>query len=575
MSTAISRTIRFGLVPAIIGLAILAISTRITFADNTPTTGSITVCKVLVDATGAPITGVAGSNFSITLSLGSASHVASFDTPLTLDSKILNSEVNNGQCKAFTGLELGTWNYGEEAITSSLSFESPLYSDQVDGQAYSVSDLFTYNQENNRDNADGHVVLLQDVKDRTLIVYNKLKAPACNPTASQTIVSDTATLMGTNPTVPVSPIHPAWTASIAGATWVWGENPIADAVATTTETFTRTFTVVGTPTGATLDIATDNSYTVSVNGHAVAADATEFNFTLAGQDNSIAIPAGDLLSGTNTVTFMVTNFAMLGGTMASNPAGLLYKLVVNSNECVTPPPSCPDGQHFNSDHQCVPDVPTCTDGQHLNSDNQCVPNVPTCTEGQHLNSDNQCVADVPTCTADQHLVENQCVANTPTCGEGQHLNSDNQCVTNGGGGGGGGSDNSGGSHGGGNGPIAGSLGGFGGHVLGASTSTVSGGPSCSVLLHTFMRRGGHNDSEEVKKLQQFLNTQLHLHLVITGVFDAPTIAAVNLFQTTYAAQILTPWGLTSPTGFVYKTTQRWINLLNCATLTIPMPDLSS
>jgi len=157
-------------------------------------------------------------------------------------------------------------------------------------------------------------------------------SPQCNPEASQTIVSDTNTLVSGSPSVPVSPIHPRWTASIPGATWIWGENPIADAVNQTSETFTRTFTIVGTPTGATLDIAADNSYTVSVNGHDVGADSSEFNYQAEGQD-TLTIPAADLVSGTNTISFTVTNFAMDGGTMATNPAGLLYSLTVQNNEC--------------------------------------------------------------------------------------------------------------------------------------------------------------------------------------------------------------------------------------------------
>ena len=161
--------------------------------------------------------------------------------------------------------------------------------------------------------------------------------PTCEANNPQTIVSDVLTLQGANPTVIVSPIHSTWTVSIPDATWIWGENPIADAVNQTSETFTRTFTIVGTPTGATLDIATDNSYVVSVNGHAIGFDATEFNYISGGQD-TYSIPASSLVSGVNVITFTVTNWAMQGGTMTINPAGLLYKLIVNSETCQTLPP---------------------------------------------------------------------------------------------------------------------------------------------------------------------------------------------------------------------------------------------
>lgn len=160
----------------------------------------------------------------------------------------------------------------------------------------------------------------------------------CEANSPQTIVSDISTLYSGNPTVIVSPIHSTWTVSIPDATWIWGENPIADAVNPTSETFTRTFTIVGTPTGATLDIATDNSYVVSVNGHAIGFDATEFNYISGGQD-TYSIPASSLVSGVNVITFTVTNWAMEGGTMAINPAGLLYKLTVNSETCPPPTPT--------------------------------------------------------------------------------------------------------------------------------------------------------------------------------------------------------------------------------------------
>jgi hypothetical protein len=137
------------------------------------------------------------------------------------------------------------------------------------------------------------------------------------------------------------------------------------------------------------------------------------------------------------------------------------------------------------------------------------------------------------------------------------------------------------SGGGGNGPIAGSLGGggtgsiFGGLVLGASTSTSSGLPNdCSALLHSYLRIGKNNDEGDVKRLQQFLNTELDANLTVNGVFGESTDAAVRKFQKAHQEQILAPWGIDYPTGYVYKTTERWINLTSCASLDIPMPELN-
>lgn len=135
------------------------------------------------------------------------------------------------------------------------------------------------------------------------------------------------------------------------------------------------------------------------------------------------------------------------------------------------------------------------------------------------------------------------------------------------------------SGGGGNGPIVGS---FGqvlgastsrvGQVLGASTTTLPNLPNgCTALVVSYMRQGMQNDPAEVRKLQQFLNTYLHLSIPVTGFFGPMTDRGVRQFQMMHKDQILTPWGLTAPTGFVYRTTQRWINLVSCSTLNIPLP----
>ena len=94
-----------------------------------------------------------------------------------------------------------------------------------------------------------------------------------------------------------------------------------------------------------------------------------------------------------------------------------------------------------------------------------------------------------------------------------------------------------------------------------------------------MRMGMHNDASEVKKLQQFLDTQIGANLPLSGFFGPLTDAAVRKFQLQYSGDVLNPWlayGLpsaTSSTGYVYKTTQREINNLYCASLQIPLPTL--
>ncbi|HVZ76338.1 MAG TPA: Ig-like domain-containing protein [Candidatus Paceibacterota bacterium] len=122
----------------------------------------------------------------------------------------------------------------------------------------------------------------------------------------------------------------------------------------------------------------------------------------------------------------------------------------------------------------------------------------------------------------------------------------------------------------------GSSGSTGGSVLGASTETPA---SCSAYLTSYMGLGRRNDPDQVKKLQAFLNTELGLDLEVSGTFDTATWTAVNQFQLKYWDQILKPWvsfGLETdhtPTGYVYKTTLRQINNIECASLDLPQPQL--
>ena len=100
----------------------------------------------------------------------------------------------------------------------------------------------------------------------------------------------------------------------------------------------------------------------------------------------------------------------------------------------------------------------------------------------------------------------------------------------------------------------------GGQVLGIST----GPESCAAYsLKGIIRPGANNDSAQVLRLQEFLNAFQGSGLALTGVYDQPTIAAVIAFQTKYADRILSPWGVSKPTGNVYFTTIKTINELSC------------
>ncbi len=101
------------------------------------------------------------------------------------------------------------------------------------------------------------------------------------------------------------------------------------------------------------------------------------------------------------------------------------------------------------------------------------------------------------------------------------------------------------------------------HTLTVGVGQVLGVSTCAPYLTSYLRQGGANQSSEVSRLQTFLNSELATTLAVNGHFDGATEAAVRSFQTRYASDILTPWGLSSPTGYVYYTTQRKINERHC------------
>ncbi|OHB18532.1 MAG: hypothetical protein A2854_00165 [Parcubacteria group bacterium RIFCSPHIGHO2_01_FULL_56_18] len=130
-------------------------------------------------------------------------------------------------------------------------------------------------------------------------------------------------------------------------------------------------------------------------------------------------------------------------------------------------------------------------------------------------------------------------------------------------GGGGGSDTttSGGSSGGGGG------GGGGGSVLGTTTASTQ---ACDAYITTFMRQGQQNDPEQVKRMQGILKDFEGADVEETGEYDAKSVAAINAFQLKYADEVLTPWGIKAPTGYVFLTTRKKLNEVYCKNTSFPL-----
>lgn len=179
----------------------------------------------------------------------------------------------------------------------------------------------------------------------TCVITNDDIAMMCEDTdVVQTVVSNVATQVDEHDALLIEP-HPAYV-SISGASWIWSDASMLDddevmSAAIGTKVFTKTFSVVGTPLDSMLEVAADNTYTVMVNGNTLdtgTSGTDSDNFTTV---DSWTVPASMLVTGSNTITFTVENQTKPEGYTGVNPAGLLYKLTVHQNECVTPEPPEP------------------------------------------------------------------------------------------------------------------------------------------------------------------------------------------------------------------------------------------
>lgn len=95
-------------------------------------------------------------------------------------------------------------------------------------------------------------------------------------------------------------------------------------------------------------------------------------------------------------------------------------------------------------------------------------------------------------------------------------------------------------------------------VLGINTDYV-----CEPYITSYLREDKENDLEQVIRLQTFLNTFTEHNVSTTGIFDDETNLAVQSFQANHHDTVLDPWGIESPTGYVYYTTQKRINEIYC------------
>jgi len=184
------------------------------------------------------------------------------------------------------------------------------------------------------------------------------------------VVSDVTTEVGGNPAT-LTWIHPAWTTELVSGTaeWIW--DATVEPRNGETLTFTKKFNVDNVPTLATLKVAADNGYTVSLNGNPLTCDGTgDSNFS------SVDTCSAPVIVGVNTLTFTATNAPWDTDSSTENPAGLIYELTIDGSSCSPVPVEilgCMDDAYDNYDPKATKDDGSCANEE-----------VSVCEIGQNL-----------------------------------------------------------------------------------------------------------------------------------------------------------------------------------------------
>ncbi len=97
----------------------------------------------------------------------------------------------------------------------------------------------------------------------------------------------------------------------------------------------------------------------------------------------------------------------------------------------------------------------------------------------------------------------------------------------------------------------------------ASANDLSQQSTPCLPLDSYIRRGNPNSTDVVRKLESFLNSYEDAGLPVDGIYDEADEAAVIAFQEKYATDVLGPWGISRGTGYVFQTTVKKINEIQC------------
>lgn len=135
-------------------------------------------------------------------------------------------------------------------------------------------------------------------------------------------------------------VHPAWSqvdhTFSADAEWIWSSYRPDDTVNGDYVEFEKTLTLDGTPVDGHLYVTADNGYELWVNGDYVGNSSLLGDYTVDRSLNTVVTNYGwkdvelwdvspYLVEGENTITIVGVNAALAGGTVDSNPAGVIVE----------------------------------------------------------------------------------------------------------------------------------------------------------------------------------------------------------------------------------------------------------
>ena len=122
--------------------------------------------------------------------------------------------------------------------------------------------------------------------------------------------------------------NPVWTASITGAKWIWKSYYVENPGKNEEYTFVREFYTEWLAEYAILEIASDNTYEIKLNGFSVGKSSSQTNYDKTHTHDLRRY----VFPGRNVLEIKVKN---IGGNNDPklNPAGLLYRLEVKKALC--------------------------------------------------------------------------------------------------------------------------------------------------------------------------------------------------------------------------------------------------